>query len=253
MRALSLRPFISSLASVTRGSLGTALLALFLTMAGMGCANRGMVAPNGRDSGPGGSGGASGDTKQDMADLGGGGSGGTGGSDGGPTDTPGEKYEALPPPCNTRFNFEMGMTYGAKLGPTTMMEAFKAVTAGTEHTQCGFGSLQLMTQFTGTAGNSIKGIVIIDLPTPENLAGKTLTLGVATELPATPSPSVSISLVTPTGFVDLLPVIKNIPATFLSTSHLIPATATSVSAIYIVATDSNNYTGKLYIDEIDIK
>jgi hypothetical protein len=246
MRALSLRPFISFL--------GTALLALFLTIAGMGCANRGMVAPNGRDGGSGGGGGAPGDTKQDMADLGGGGTGGgTGGSDGGPTDTPGEKYEALPLPCMTRFNFEMGMIYGAKLGPTTMMEAFKSVTAGTEHTQCGFGSLQLMTQFSGTAGNSIKGIVIIDLPMPENLAGKTLTLGVATELPAMPSPSVSISFVTPTGFVDLPPVIRNIPATFMSTSHPIPATATSVSAIYIVATDSNNYTGKLYIDEIDIR
>jgi len=134
-----------------------------------------------------------------------------------------------------------------------MMDAFKTVGLATEHTQCGFGSLEITTQFSGTSGNSIKGIVFIPLPMPENLAGKTLTIGVATELPATPSPSVSISFVTPTGFVDLPPVIRNIPETFLQTSHPIPATATSVSAIYIVATDSNNYTGKLYIAAIDIK
>ncbi|HET6281342.1 MAG TPA: hypothetical protein VFH73_10255 [Polyangia bacterium] len=225
------------------------LLALFLGSAGAGCANRGMVAP--RDGGGSGGGGGTTDAKVDIpgTDMGSGG----GGGDGGNTDVPVEKYEATPPPCNTRFNFENGMTYGAKLGPATMMEAFKAVVAGTEHTQCGFGSLQLMTQFSGTTGNTIKGIVVIDLPMTENLAGKTLTIGVATELPATPSPTVSVSFVTATGFVDLPPVIKNIPATFLSTTHPIPATATAVSAIYIVATDSNSYTGKLYIDEIDIK
>lgn len=188
----------------------------------------------------GGGGGVEGATRPDAGA--GGAIGGTGGMGGVVTN-----------PCPTRFNFEGGSIYGAKLGPATMMEAFKSIVLGTEHTMCGFGALQIAAQFSGTTGNSVKGIVVIDLPAAENWAGKTLSIGVATEFQVSPSPMVTISLVTPAGYVDLPSAIRNIPATFLATTHAVPASASSVNSIVITVLGVNGYAGKLYFDEIDIR
>lgn len=255
MRALLLSPSIPPLTSSSRRRcLGAALFALSLVSGSgsvsmmIGCANRGMVTP-GRDGGSGGSDGATTETKVDLPgmDLGSGGSGG----DGGISDAPRETYEAAPLPCNTRFNFEMGMTYGAKLDPAAT--GFMSVGATTEHTQCGLGALLIMARFSGTTGPTARGVVLIDLPPAEqNLAGKTLSLGVSAAPPVMPGPTVSVSLITPAGYVDF-PTIRNIPGVFFQGSYTVPATATSVSAIVLQATDPSGYTGKLYIDEIDIK
>lgn len=241
---------------VPRQSLRSLILPVVLAGAAIGCANRGMVAPSGDG---GGSGGSPTDTRLDisMTDLGSGGDTG-----GGAPDRPREVYEAAPLPCNTRFNFENGATYGAMLGTDATM-AFKAVGPGV-HTACGFGSLQITATFSGTMGATAKGTVVIDLPAPENLTGKTLSLKVSADPPiATGGPSLTLSLVSMGGFVDL-PTIRNIPGGYSDLiSYPLPppapdagATTRDVSAvktIVIVGTDFNGFVGKLFIDELDIK
>lgn len=218
--------------------------------------------------GAGGTGGSPVDAGRDVASSGGtsGGSGGSGGTagqpgsggSGGMVATGSGGTGGIPLiPCNTRFNFENGATYGAKLGTDGSM-AFKAVGTGL-HTACGLGALQITAAFTGTMGATAKGTVVIDLPAPENMAGKTISLKASVDPVAKPpltGPSLTLSLVTPMGFVDLLPSIRNIPGGYTSTmSYPIPSNAgiMSVSSIVIVGTDVEGYVGKLYVDELDVK
>jgi hypothetical protein len=224
--------------------LGVLLAGLTVASASAGCANRGMTVSS-RDGGGGNSGA---DLRLDLTDA----LADTGSdSDAFASETAREvMYEAAPLPCATRFNFEMNMIHGARLNPPG---AFMSLAHSGRHTSCGLGALEIMARFMGIMGDNARGIVLIDLMPPENLAGKMFSIRGAADPPVTPGPTLSVSLVTPGGYVDLLPVIRPLPGGYQKQDYLVPARATSVSQISIQVSDSNNYEGRIYIDEIDIK
>jgi hypothetical protein len=237
------------------------LVLAFLVAAG--CANRGMVPPSGdgggdrpRDS----DGDTSDTTPPDSTAMDGG--------DGNLGDTGGERPAMN---CLARFNFEAGASYGAMVNAPGG-NAIKAVSsvdvADGAHTFCGYGALQITATFShvdaGTDGGgdpNVKGEVLIPLATPENLTGKTITVHVAAVPPDTRNDlAFYLLLVTSLGYqtVPGYPI-KPISDQFSTKSVTLMAGdggvqgIDSVRALSLEFFSNQSYTGKIFIDEIDIK
>ena len=234
----------------------------------VGCANRGMVAPEETGAGGGsgglpalgGSGGSA--TGGKGGGTGGSATGGKGGGSGGSnvdascslvTDA---LFDHSTTVCNAMFNFE-GSTEGATLlaGP----QAFTGVAQGTTpHTYCGAGSLAIAASFSGTSGNTTKGEVDIPLGVDggaANLSGKTLTVHVsASPVVCGEDLRFKVILDTATGS----PVALSINAvtsnfTTVSASLAAIAGASAVNKLAIEAFSTSGYSGTIYVDEIDLQ
>jgi hypothetical protein len=245
------------------------LLIFYIALPGA-CANRGMVvsADGGGSGGTGGSGGALGGSGGDSTGSGGSGgeaSGGSGGGGGANVDTA-PMMDAASDAKDVRdvstdhacptatFTFESGMS--AKLG--TAGTAAKSITTSTGNRYCGQRSLEISTTFSGTLGPSTKGEVLIDLTgAQQNLVGKTITINVSAIPEPMPSAYVALTLMTGGRPVDLMPTIKPLTSDWTTQSYKLPAGADGgvmgVTTISIQIFDTNNYDGKIYIDDLDIR
>jgi hypothetical protein len=236
-----------------------------------GCANRGMVAPNeefatggsaptGGNGGGGGRGGGGGSAGKG----GGGGSAGKGGGSGGSnvdaactllTDAQVDHSTSV---CGATFNFEgSGNIEGATL--LAGSQAFTAVTQGTTpHTYCGTGSLAITAAFSGTSGALEKGEVDIPLGVDggaADLSAKTLTVHVAASTAACGEDlRFKVILKTASGSPTAISV-NAITANFTTASASLAAVAgaAATNALAIEAFSTSNYTGTIYVDEIDLK
>ena len=244
------------------------LLAVFCVAVLNACANRGMMTPT--PSGTGGSGDDAG-TGGTGGDMGTGGSGGgtggiigTGGSGGGVVDSgPDTLADAVDARDATAdhscspaamFTFEAGVQ-GARLG--AMQGGAKSITNSTADHYCGTRALEITTGFSGTSGNTTKGEVFIDLAAAQqNLTGKTITIHVAAVPEPMPSAYLSLTLTTGSGSIDLKPSIRQLTSDWQTQSY--PLTGTDgglmmVMNLDIQIFDTNGYSGKIYIDDIDIR
>jgi hypothetical protein len=227
-----------------------------------------MSAPStgtGGDSGSGGLTGTGGSTGTGGAGTGGGGSGGTGtggdGSGGTTVDAPAD----LTPMADVMdvstdhacpaatFTFESG-TSGARLG--TMQAAAQSVTVSTVNHYCGQHALEITTAFSGSSGNTTTAEVLIDLAAnQQNLSGKMLTIHVSALPEPKPTTYMAVTLITSAGSMTLTPTIKPLTSDWQTESYKVPTAmaTTMVSSIDIQIFDTNNYLGKIYIDDLDIR
>jgi hypothetical protein len=228
----------------------------FVGASALGCANRGMVAPGETGSGGGAQLGGSGGTTS----LGGhgGGAGGSGGSkvDAGCSLMTDALFDHSTTTCSAMFNFE-GSTQGATL--LAGSQAFTNVSQGTTpHTYCGSGSLAIAATFSGTTGALEKGEVDIPLGADGgavDLSGKTLTVHVA----ATPTTCAEdlrfkVTLATMSGSpvaISINALTSNFTTASMSLATVAGANATL--RLLIQAFSTTNYTGTIYVDEIDLK
>ncbi len=236
----------------------------------VGCANRGMVAPEETGAGGGsgglpalgGSGGSA--TGGKGGGTGGSATGGKGGGSGGSnvdascslvTDA---LFDHSTTVCNAMFNFEgSGNLEGATL--LAGSQAFTAVTQGTTpHTYCGAGSLAIAASFSGTSGNTTKGEVDIPLGVDggaANLSGKTLTVHVsASPVVCGEDLRFKVILDTATGSPVALSI-NTVTSNFttVSASLATVAGASAVNKLAIEAFSTSGYTGTIYVDEIDLQ
>jgi hypothetical protein len=247
--------------------------AFVLTLAcAMGCANRGMVSPNeeggsggsGGSTPTGGSGGGSGGGGGSAVGGKGGGSGGKGGGSGGSnvdaactlvTDALADHSTSV---CTAMFNFEgSGNLEGATL--LAGSQAFTAVTQGTTpHTYCGTGSLAIAAAFSGTSGALEKGEVDIPLGVDggaADVSAKTLTVRVAAS-PAACGEDLRFKVILKTASGSPTAIsINAVTANFTTASASLAgvAGAAATNALAIEAFSTSNYTGTIYVDEIDLK
>jgi hypothetical protein len=252
-RILSMRLLLARLA-----------LASALALAGAGCANRGMVAPNFADleggASTGGTSGGGGSTS--TGGKGGGGAGGkasgTGGSkvDASCSLTTDALFDHSTTACNAMFNFE-GTLEGATLLPGS--QAFTAVTQGaTPHTYCGSGSLAIAASFSGTTGALTKGVVTVPLGADGgtvDVSNKTLTVHVAAS-PAACGEDLRFTVVLDTTMGSPTALSVNaITANFTTASASLAAVtgANATNALALEAFSTSGYTGTIYVDEIDLK
>ena len=238
----------------------TSALAL---VCGVGCANRGMVAPS-DETGSGGTASLGGAGGSSATGGKGGSAGGKGGGSGGSnvdascsvvTDA---LFDHSTTTCSAMFNFEgSGNLEGAtKLAGS---QAFTAVSQGTTpHTYCGTGSLAISATFSGTSGPLEKGEVDIPLGADGgsvDVSGKTLTVHVAAN-PTTCGEDLRFSVIlkTATGSPTALTV-SALTSNFTTASKSLATVtgASATNAIAIEAFSTTNYTGTIYVDEIDIK
>jgi hypothetical protein len=254
MRASTATSFISA---------GLAAIAL------LGCANRGMRAPD--DGGPGaagasgtagsggttgtggrgGSGGSAGTGGSPTGTAGRGGSGGQTSGTGGCTLAPGAEMPGGA--CNAMFNFETDAEGAAiNAGSTAFITAMKAGAS----TYCGTGALAINAFFSGTSGPSTKGEVLIALPgAPVDLTGKTITVHVAADPGCSADLNLSVVLNTQAGPVYFTPAfpIRPVNNTWKTGTATVGAGATAALALSLQAFSSTNYQGTIYVDEIDIR
>jgi hypothetical protein len=246
------------------------LLASFCAAIAGACANRGMMAVpstgTGGNSGSGGLPGTGGSMGTGGAGSGGDGSGGAGsggdGSGGAAVDAPPDlspmadamdaRDASTDHACPTAtFTFESG-TSGAHLG--TMQAAAQSVTSSIANHYCGQHALEITTAFSGTSGNTTKAEVLIDLAAgQQNLANKMITIHVAAIPESMPSTYMALTLITGTGNNTLTPSIRPLTSDWQTQTYTAPASATMVSSIDIQIFDTNNYVGKIYIDDLDIR
>jgi hypothetical protein len=239
----------------------------FVGACALGCANRGMVAPGESGSGGGsqlgGSGGAT-----SLGGHGGGTGGGAGGKGGGSGGTGGAKVDAgcslvtdalfdhSTTTCGAMFSFE-GSIQGATL--LAGSQAFTGVSPGTTpHTYCGSGSLAISAAFSGTSGALEKGEVDIPLGADGgavDLSGKTLTVHVvATPTTCGEDLRFKVTLATMSGSPVAISI--NALTSNFTTASMSLATVTGANAtlrLLIQAFSTTNYTGTIYVDEIDLK
>lgn len=220
----------------------------------LGCANRGMVAPDDGDITGGGGGGI-------RTDAGSGGASGKGGSggvthvDAGCNLVTDALYEHSTSTCGAMFNFEGG-TEGATLLAGT--QAFTGVTAGTTpHTYCGTGSLAIAASFSGTTGAKEKGEV--DLPLgvdggSANLAGKTLTVRLSAAPITCGDLRFAVTLNTTAGQTVVLRL-SSVTSNWTTASVTLAADGgvTATNKIALQAFSTTNYAGTIYVDEIDVR
>lgn len=233
-----------------------------VALAGVGCANRGMVAPDfsGLEGGAS-TGGTSGSGGNSSTGGKGGGSGGAGGSGGSKVDascslTTDALFDHSTTACNAMFNFEGSLEGAMKLAGS---QAFTAVTQGTPpHTYCGSGSLAIGAAFSGTTGALTKGVVTIPLGADggtTDVSSKTLTVHVAAN-PAACGEDLRFTVVLDTTMGS--PTALNVGAitanfTTASVSLATVVGANAANALAIEAFSTSGYTGTIYVDEIDLK
>ena len=251
-----------------------AITAIFLLSAlgSLACANRGMKAPD--DGGPGvagsvgtaGRGGAGGTTGR-----GGGGGSARGGTGGGPTGVAGTGGQTSGTAgncnvaatdggsgggsCGTMFNFESG-THGAMTSPSST--AFTNLARSGTFTFCGTGALAATSIFSGTSGPTIKGEVLINLPgAPVDLTNKTITVHVASDPGCSSDLYLSMVVNTQVGPIYFSPPVQVRPLTNTWQTGTVTVTAdggsTTAIALSLQFISATNYTGTVYIDEIDIR
>ncbi len=233
-----------------------AFTALLAATTATGCANRGMVAPN-EQTGTGGG----------LTGTGGkGGSGGTAGKGGGSGGTNVDAscslvtdalFDHSLTTCGATFNFEGS----DNLERATLVagSAFTAVAqATTPHTYCGTGALAITAAFSGTSGAMEKGEVDIPLGVDggsADLSGKTLTIHVAAS-PAACGEDLRFTVVlkTATGSPAAINV-NALTSNFLTASKSLASVsgAAAANALAIEAFSTTNYTGTIYVDEIDLQ
>jgi hypothetical protein len=204
-------------------------------------------------AGRGGSGAAGGSAGTGTA--GGGGSGaGTGGGGAAGTATAGSGGAAgtgpNSPACTSRFNFEGGNLHGTRIN-TDYQTAFTAISNGAD-AFCGGGALQIAATVTPTED---KGEVVIPFPSPEDVAGKTLSI----TLKATPAGTAATLAI-----VFLMPSYTvatgsaPVPGAWTTLTMLLPAGADAgtsmVSGIAIqLLGRGDTWSGTISVDEIDLK
>jgi hypothetical protein len=233
----------------------------------VGCANRGMVAPSEETGTGGGSGGtvALGGSGGSSTGGKGGSAGGRGGGSGGSnvdascslmTDA---LFDHSTTTCNTTFNFE-GTTEKAVLVPASSgSQAFTNVAQGTSpHTYCGSGSLAIAAAFNGTTGALVKGEVDIPLGADGgsvDVSGKTLTVHVSA-VPAACGEDLRFKVVLDTASGSPTAINVNALTTNFTTASASLSTVAGASAtnrIAIQAFSTTNYTGTIYVDEINLQ
>lgn len=254
----------------------TALFACFivgLAIAALGCANRGMHSDAGAGTagtagmagrgggtgtaGRGGAGGGAGSAGSGGAATGAAGRGGAGGTGGGGACDLAPGANMAGGACGAMFNFESG-THGAVINAGST--AFTAIApAGTSASSfCGSGALAITALFSGTSGATTKGEVLINLPgAPVDLTGKTITVHVAANPGCSTDLNLSVVLNTQSGPVYFTPAfpIRPVTNTWKTGTAMVTAVAgsTTALAISVQAFSSTNYTGTIYVDEIDIR
>jgi hypothetical protein len=255
-----------------------ALAAGAASLVGAGCANRGMKVGDGgrvdRVSEP----------PAEVATEAGGeaapddGGGATDGLDGG---SGGDGQGERPPmTCPARFNFENGNLQGASINPVwkgITAIAARDVADGAK-TFCGYGSLEITAAFShvdagadaGTGDPYVTGEVIIPLNsgmTAENLTGKTITVHVQAVPPDTQNDLAFYALlITSTTGYQTLPgyPIKPINTNQFASKSTALAGADAgadagiagmnmVTRLSLELFSYRSYTGKIYVDEIDIR
>jgi len=249
--------------------LNRALTAILLSTAlgSLSCANRGMHAPG--DGGTSGAGATGGRGGAGAAGRGGGGGTAPGGTGGGPTGTAGASgttgaagncntaVDAGPSSggaCGAMFNFESGVQ-GATIG-TGM--AFTMVKQSGAFTFCGSGALAITAMFSGSMGSTTKGEIVLNLPSaPLDLTGKTITVHVAADPGCSQNLNLSMVLNTQAGPIYFNPdfPILNVTNVWKTGSTTVGAVngSTTALAISLQVTSPNNYTGTIYVDEIDVR
>ena len=125
-------------------------------------------------------------------------------------------------------------------------------------TFCGSGALAITALFSGTSGTTTKGEVLINLPgAPLDLTGKTITVHVAADPGCSTDLNLSLVLNTQSGPVYFTPAFPIRPVTNIWKTGTAMVTAvagsTTALAISLQAFSSTNYTGTIYVDEIDIR
>jgi hypothetical protein len=253
-----MRPFLARLV-VTSALAGSFVL---------GCANRGMVAPN-EETGAGGGaqlGGSGGTTA--LGGHGGGSGGAAGGKGGGAGGSGGSKVDAScslltdalfdhsTTTCGATFSFE-GSTEGATL--LAGSQAFTAISQGTTpHTYCGAGSLAIAATFSGTSGALVKGEVDIPLGADGgsvDISGKTLTVHVSAS-PAACGEDLRFKIALDTTAGSPVAINVNALTTNFTTASASLSTVTGANAtnrIALQAFSTTGYTGTIYVDEINLQ
>ena len=213
------------------------------------------TAGRGGSGGSAGSGGSGGTGGAATGTAGRGGAGGTGGTGtGGACDlAPGASMAGGA--CGAMFNFESG-THGAVINAGST--AFTSITKVGTSTYCGSGALAITGLFSGTSGTTTKGEVLINLPgAPLDLTGKTITVHVAADPGCSTDLNLSVVLNTQSGPVYFTPAFPIRPVTnsWKTGTAMVTAVAgsTTALAISVQAFSSTNYTGTIYVDEIDVR
>jgi hypothetical protein len=247
---------------------------VLLAAAGLlGCANRGMHAPD-AGSGAAGNAGTAGRGGQ-SGTTGRGGTGGTaqGGTGGGPTGTGGTPTGtsgtgggscnvaatdggATGGACGAMFNFESGVQGATMTGSSQL--AFKSIAQSGTFTYCGAGALAITAMFTGNMGNSTKGEVLVNLPgAPVDLTGKTITVHVASDPGCSSDLYLSMVVNTQTGPMYFSPPFQVRPITNMWQTGTVTVSADggamSALALSLQMFSSTGYQGTIYVDEIDIR
>jgi hypothetical protein len=265
----------------------TASLAVLCTL---GCANRGMVAPQGEGGvstggtggalktdggagagghggsatgGNGGKGGGSGGGggKGGGGDAGGAGSGGKGGASGATGKDAGcslladASVEHSTTSCNALFNFESGLEGATIFGTGS---AFQSLAKASTPTYCGSGSLAITAHFSGTTGAATKGEVDLPIGTDggtANVNGKTLTVHVSANPACDPRLTMTVVVIAASGAQEF--PLRNVPVTanWNTASATLTADGGENSAIKIALDFSSidGYQGTIYVDEIDVR
>jgi hypothetical protein len=205
----------------------------------------------------GGGGGANGGRGGSAGGNGGAGGRATGGS-GGNRDA-GAAMDAPvdhPAQCKARFNFESG-TEGAMLG--TNQQAFSQLAVSSTNVFCGSGALAMTAAFSGTAGLTTLGEVVLPLGADGgtvDLTGKTLQVNAAAS-GTVGATDLKLTVVVITSAGSFVPI----SGVFLSSSWTIKiaplaADAGGIDSVVSIAIDVSSvkdYTGTIYLDEIDIR
>jgi hypothetical protein len=167
-------------------------------------------------------------------------------------------------PCGSapaRFNFDSGALQGAVNNRScgTCPKAFTAIASNGTKPLCGTGALEITAAFSGTSGTSTVGEVDLPLAAAgEDLTGKTITVNVAA-VPAGTDLAFALVLGTSLGLAQVPALAINpVTDTYATRSYTFTAGGgisgiTSVSQLSLQLTSTAGYTGKIYIDEIDIR
>jgi hypothetical protein len=235
--------------------LAPAALAVLLAM---GCVNRGQHAPDGGtggDTGIGGSAGHVGPVTDGSIDLrGAGGAGGAGPCVPLAADAAPAADAAI---CPATVNFENCATYNATLSGTMPQAAFKSFLVS-PMAFCGSGSLEIDTKLmvVADASETGKGEVTIDVPGGQiDLGGKTITFHALAIPPTGNTTNIYVLPVSNTrGYGAFVRITANrtdwgTGSTSYAVGDPIVADVTRLSIQILSPVD---YTGKIYIDEIDI-
>lgn len=256
----------------------TASLAVLCTL---GCANRGMVAPQEggvsmggtggtiKTDGGAGTGGHGGSAAGGSGGKGGGAGGGSGGAGsggkGGASGAPGKdagcslladaSVEHSTTSCNALFNFESGIEGATIVGTGS---AFQSLAKTSTPTYCGTGALAITAHFSGTTGAATKGEVDLPIGTDggaANLNGKTVSVHVSANPACDPRLTMTVVVIAASGTQEF--PLRNVPVTanWNTASATLTADGGENSAIKLALDFSSidGYQGTIYVDEIDVR